>query len=404
LRSTLDRRFGDRRTWCTLLLLHARPRRRQPHQDAPLAIGASAAAILVIGLAVTKLFPRDRGRDIAPMSASVLPEATLRDVGRTSSRKPVPVKQPILRLETPSLTDPIASDPARIEIEAAGLVFVGNDAGLPVSNAVVYGSGPLPGENMRDIGRTDGLGLLRVQSIDEHVWIGARKGGYRARWYFVDDPLHDQRGRLEARLQGNESIAIEGQVLDHEGRPVRNAMVRVESDFAFTDVTLDKDGGLSWPIPPEDARTDADGRFELSGFRRSRRDIVVVPEGGGEALRREIMARWRPRGPRRTMRLELVLPPSGTTAAVPSHEPTAVVEPDDGVSLSGMCLPATDRCRPDRRDSEADDPSSGLRSQPPRQRGTAVEASNPRVGSWCMASRNGMARSGRRFWTGSSAL
>jgi RNA polymerase sigma factor (sigma-70 family) len=123
---------------------------------------------------------------------------------------------------------------------------------------------------------------LLKHSPPQNSWFGvlAVGKGYGPDWVF-----HNQtEARAELRLHLVPDVPIQGQILDLDGKPVKDAKLRIENTAAYSDTEAflqsvrDREwpnvGVKEWagPFPgqPRTLTTDAEGRFRLAGVGKDR--------------------------------------------------------------------------------------------------------------------------------------
>jgi hypothetical protein len=106
-----------------------------------------------------------------------------------------------------------------------------------------------------------------------HVQVVAAAKGYAPEWATL---LSVDRQELTLRL-AKDDVTVKGRVLDQEGRAVAGAAIRVARVTVAGDL-LNSLWQPSWAGLSTDCKTDADGRFTLSGVGRDR-GILLSIEG-----------------------------------------------------------------------------------------------------------------------------
>lgn len=160
--------------------------------------------------------------------------------------------------------------------------------GQPLAGARVHAGQPggflvdLPGVDMAKVLRAtsarpapvvtgaDGLFVLPGDIEPGPQPISAAARGFPI-WTGGVEVLPDDTARVEIRLE--RPATISGRVVTDTGEPVADARVVAE----------ERERGYTWPVfPPSQARTDAEGRFELGWLAPGRREIHAnVPDDAG---------------------------------------------------------------------------------------------------------------------------
>jgi hypothetical protein len=108
------------------------------------------------------------------------------------------------------------------------------------------------------VARTDEAGRFELPSLSRGSTIGARAPGY-APSFLVQ--IGDATGSLDVTLWLERGAAVQGVVVDSNGRPVNGADVRL-GEFSENGPLHASDGTLREAPPPIDLETGDDGRFE----------------------------------------------------------------------------------------------------------------------------------------------
>lgn len=210
-------------------------------------------------------------------------------------------------------TDADGGGDAKVEAGGRREIEVRLEKGIAVEGLVVDGEGqPVADATIADrgldIATTGADGTFRLRAIEKFASLGARAKGR------APSARHDIRGgpgstqRLRFVLPGAGG-AVEGRVLDAEGRLVAGAVVRVASANAYRQIVLE-DGTPTQPQDAVEVRTDGKGAFRVEGVEVG--DTVVRARAEGCALGEAKVAVTADA----TARTEIVLRPGGALVGV----------------------------------------------------------------------------------------
>ncbi len=165
--------------------------------------------------------------------------------------------------------------------DVTGVVL--DPSGAPVSAADVWVSRSLQIEEGLVLARTDAQGRFELRSLAAG-YIGARAAGFAPSLCQSILAGEGAELALDLVLLGPGG-AIEGTVLDPEGRPLANAWVAAGLDHPLGQVQMVPVGGVKkvkgvFPGPIE-ARTDAEGRYRIDGLASGTRRMAVRALGLG---------------------------------------------------------------------------------------------------------------------------
>ena len=112
---------------------------------------------------------------------------------------------------------------------AGGMTVMGivvDPAGAPVGDATVEASMPAMSSELAVAATTAADGTFCLRECDEHTVVGARAPGHAASiMHLVEGkPGTVERVRIQLRPAGG---AVAGRVVDREGRPIADAVVRI---------------------------------------------------------------------------------------------------------------------------------------------------------------------------------
>jgi len=165
--------------------------------------------------------------------------------------------------------------------DVTGVVL--DPSGAPVSAADVWVSRQLQLGVGHVLARTDERGRFELRSLAA-AYIGARAAGYAPSLCQSMLAGEGAEFALELVLMGPGG-AVEGTVLDPEGRLLANAWVVAGLDFPAAQVRMVPVGGtkrVAGTLPgPIETRTDAEGRYRIDGLAPGTRRMAVRASGFG---------------------------------------------------------------------------------------------------------------------------
>jgi RNA polymerase sigma-70 factor (ECF subfamily) len=132
--------------------------------------------------------------------------------------------------------------------------------GAPVSQAEIWLSERYRNNLGHVVTRTDPRGAFTLRSVGPDHYLGARKRGFAPSGLRALRGASGDRVALELRLE-RAGASLDGQVLDPYGTPIRGACVLLGEEHPASERLAD--GAFAPSAPPQRARTDEDGRFEL---------------------------------------------------------------------------------------------------------------------------------------------
>ncbi len=219
-----------------------------------------------------------------------------------------PHPEPPARAEAPEAPDPEEPAPPKLDATHGRVV---DAEGKPLAGATVIARGfQRNGSELLPVGHevarmtTDAEGLFRVPDdvagLGKEVTYVVKATGFRPA-----APLSERLAEgVPVRMSTADPAPIEGRIVDHEGRPVAGARVRVSHAYLIDRSNLVgkmlPDLSLAtritgWAVQPEPATTDADGRFRIDGLSREDAAVLEVSAPGTVRKATTVFLRTMPR-------------------------------------------------------------------------------------------------------------